>query len=48
MITESRKDVLFLKGCHIPLGSDMDCNGRAEKTKLVKSMLKSKAGKAIN
>lgn len=47
MIMDGRKDVLFLQCCHIPLGSDKDCNCGAENTKVGKSMLKSKFGETV-
>lgn len=47
MIMGGRKDVLFLKWCHIPLVSDNDCNCGAENTKVYKSMVKPKFGENI-
>lgn len=47
MIMDGSKDVLFLKRCHIPLGSDKDCECGAENTKVCKSIVKPKFGENV-
>lgn len=43
-IMDSKKDILFLKWCHISLGFEKDCYCGAENAKVCKTMVKSKFG----